>query len=213
MKQSYTFLIYALMGIGLIYFAIRCYQLDSMQKQLLKIVDEYSFQLQALGSSDNNRMHEFTQNGKRIDADALVYTADNDSTELSAVLSPITLILRYSETDCDMCVKEQIRTLQTCRDSLQLFNIVFLASYENAIYMRRYLKSYSIDYKVFNLSNELMKQMPDIGAPYYFVLDKKEMRINNMFVPAKERPELTINYLKSVKNKYFELEETFANAS
>lgn len=207
MKRSYSFLIYAFMGIGLIYFAVRCYQLNSMQKQLLRVIDEYSFQLQALGSSDNNRMHEFTQNGKQIDSQLLVYTADNDSTELSAILSPTTLILRYSETDCDMCVKEQIQTLQTCRDSLQLCNIVFLASYENAVYMRRYLKSYSIDYKVYNLSDKLEKQIPDIGAPYYFVLDKRDMRVNDMFVPAKERPDLTINYLRSVKGKYFESEE------
>lgn len=201
--KHYLILILLLVSIGMIYFATRYYQINGIQKHMINAIEEYSQRLSLLKSSDNNRMHEFTKNGMLINSDMTVSDAQNNIYKLTDILSENNLILRYFENNCNTCIVEQFNLLKTCSDSLKLRNIIILATHENYIQMSRYLKTCHLPYKAFNINNESSLSIEDIGAPYYFVIDKKSMRINDMFVPAKELPDLTIKYLSSVKMKYF----------
>ena len=187
--KHYLILILLLVSIGMIYFATRYYQINGIQKHMINAIEEYSQRLSLLKSSDNNRMHEFTKNGMLINSDMTVSDAQNNIYKLTDILSENNLILRYFENNCNTCIVEQFNLLKTCSDSLKLRNIIILATHENYIQMSRYLKTCHLPYKAFNINN--------------FVIDKKSMRINDMFVPAKELPDLTIKYLSSVKMKYF----------
>ena len=123
--------------------------------------------------------------------------------KISEVISDNTLILRYSEMHCEVCVDSIVKRLNVYKDSIGLQNIVLLTTSQNFGYMRRFKKINRIPFGIYNIDEALDSVLVDIGMPYLFVYSTLSKRINNMFIPQKEDPQLTDEYLHSILMKYY----------
>ncbi|MBD9091076.1 MAG: hypothetical protein EGQ20_00875 [Bacteroides oleiciplenus] len=149
------------------------------------------------------RFNEVILNGTNMHADFSVVDIWENKKKMSEVISDNTLILRYSEMHCEVCVDSIVKKLNVYKDSIGLQNIVLLTTSQNFGYMRRFKKINSIPFGIYNMDEALDSVLVDIGMPYLFVYSTLSKRINNVFVPQKEAPQLTDEYLHSILMKYY----------
>lgn len=149
------------------------------------------------------RFNEVILNGTNMHADFSVVDIWENKKKMSEVISDNTLILRYSEMHCEVCVDSIVKKLNVYKDSIGLQNIVLLTTSQNFGYMRRFKKINSIPFGIYNMDEALDSVLADIGMPYLFVYSTLSKRINNVFVPQKEAPQLTDEYLHSILMKYY----------
>ena len=142
-------------------------------------------------------------NGTRVRAGLNVVDLQYREKKISDVISDNTLILRYSEMNCDVCVDSIIKRLNVYKDSIGLSNIVLLTTSRNLGYTRRFKKINKISFGIYNMGKVLDSILVDIGMPYLFVYSSNNDRINNVFVPHKDNQRLTDEYLHSVLMKYY----------
>lgn len=149
------------------------------------------------------RFNEVILNGTNMHADFSVVDIWENKKKMSEIISDNTLILRYSEMHCEVCVDSIVKKLNVYKDSIGLQNIVLLTTSQNFGYMRRFKKINSIPFGIYNMDEALDSVLVDIGMPYLFVYSTLSKRINNVFVPQKEAPQLTDEYLHSILMKYY----------
>lgn len=103
------------------------------------------------------------------------------------------LVLRFSETNCNICIDTEVENLLKFSKKVDSVNIVLIGSYSNerARWMRK------SKFKIFNLRDQVLGlPLDDQNVPYYFILDE-DLSAKSVFIPFKELPGLT--------EKYFEL--------
>ena len=155
-----------------------------------------------LKTHKENRIYEIDFTGKHLSENLILFNESGDSKTISQIISGDMLIFRYSELNCGICIEEQINNLNQCPESMKN-KILLFTTYETHEYMLRFKRANKISFPIFNLSKKSNNELEDIGLPYLFVLSECNMRINNMFVPLKEIPQLTEFYLKEIEKKYF----------
>lgn len=170
---------------------------------LYRLKTESDSKLGYLGASEEYRTYEMLLNGTRVYADLKVFDMKRRERKICDVLSDNTLILRYSEMNCDVCVDSIVKTLNIYKDSIGLSNIVLLTTSQNSSYTKRFKKINSIAFSINYMGEELDSILVDIGMPYMFVYSSKNERISNVYVPQKENSQLTNEYLHSIMIKYF----------
>lgn len=126
------------------------------------------------------------------------YTELGDSIALSQLKKKKnTLVLRYSYLNCRSCVDNAIARLLEFTNQNDDIDVLLLGSYQN-----------NKDLKIFkqinkNVANVYMIKhlevpIEDENIPYLFILDE-DMQILDLFIPRKEIPELTREYLEKIK--------------
>lgn len=169
-------------------------------KELKQKSDEQMGRIETL---KEYRLNEVILNGTNMHADFSVVDIWENKKKMSEIISDNTLILRYSEMHCEVCVDSIVKKLNVYKDSIGLQNIILLTTSQNFGYMRRFKKINSIPFGIYNMDKALDSVLVDIGMPYLFVYSTLSKRINNVFVPQKEAPQLTDEYLHSILMKYY----------
>lgn len=131
-----------------------------------------------------------------------LYEESGNSTKLSNITKMKTkyLVLRYSSLSCTPCVDNAIAAIKKFSKENPDINILLLATYQ-----------FQKDLKVFKKMNKLFTQVYNVRSlnlpienrqiPYLFVLDE-ELQVLNTFIPRKEIPELTEQYLEKMKELF-----------
>ena len=139
-----------------------------------------------------------TMTGRKA-TDVVCITRDDDEKYLSELINekPV-LIYRYTQAGCLPCYKEQIRLLQKVfQDTPE--RVAILSSYSERLSFLISVRDRSLGLPIYRISFDAFDwQLEEIGIPYFFVLHPC-LRISNIFVPNKHKPELTIRYLESIK--------------
>ena len=137
--------------------------------------------------------------GRKV-ADVVCITQDDNEKYLSKLMNgrPI-LIYRYTQAGgCRPCYEEQIRLIQEIFKDIPQ-RVAILATYDSR---RRFLisaMSQALKIPMFHTpSNAFDWQFEQSGIPYFFVLHPC-MRISNIYVPNEREPELSRQYLESIK--------------
>lgn len=168
--------------------------------QLEQRLDEW---IGRIGALKECRFNEILLNGTNIDTDFSVRDIQEHEKKMSEIILDNTLILRYSEMHCEVCVDSIVSKLNAYKDSIGLQHIVLLTTSMNFGYIKRFKKINKIPFNIYNMSKALDSVLVDIGMPYLFIYSTHSKRINNMFVPQEENPQLTDEYLHSVLMKYY----------
>ena len=140
----------------------------------------------------------------KLDENLKLVTIEGDTVLAKDVFNKHKIVFRYSMLNCGSCINAEYNILET-NNSLIDNQICIIAYYDR-------VSDLIIDYKkleqielnnisVYLLPNdELGIPMDRNNTPYYFQINQ-DLVINNFFVPAKEIPELSDNYLKyALKN-------------
>ena len=204
-KKEYILfgLLFVVLAFSNLYNYIQFQKAREVQTVLYKLKTEADVKLANLGALEDSRTCEMLLNGTRVRAGLNVVDLQYREKKISDVISDNTLILRYSEMNCDVCVDSIIKRLNVYKDSIGLSNIVLLTTSRNLGYTRRFKKINKISFGIYNMGKVLDSILVDIGMPYLFVYSSNNDRINNVFVPQKDNQRLSDEYLHSVLMKYY----------
>lgn len=198
----------AILLIGCVYLFICNRQLQSNQEILQSLDAHNTNELRGLRLHKINRSNEIIFNGKMLNKNGIVIDEEGNEKLLSEIIDGNKLVLRYSDLNCNTCIDEQINNLNSNTQQIGIENIILLTTYESYVHMQRFRKVNKIKFPIYNLGNELNKDIEDLGLPYYFILNKDNFRINNMYIAMKEIPKLTSIYLEHIKQEYFTIKES-----
>lgn len=204
-KQSLLFILLFVVFSGvLVYIYVKNMDSRATQRKLIETLSNLQIEYSVLSSIADNRVHEFSRNGILLDKSHSVFDVEGKIHKLGEIIRENMLVFRYSMYNCNTCIEEQLEILKNNRDSLDLSHIVLLVDYESYLQMSRHAKINNIEFSIFNTGDELRNLIPDLGLPYYFVINENEMRINKMLIPMKETRSITEQYMTSVKHNYFD---------
>ncbi len=157
-----------------------------------------------LQTMQNFRMKELSSIGTFFPDTIKVESESKNVISLKDILknNNKTLIYRYSATQCKMCIDSQLEILSSLFTSNNKYNIILLASnYLNIRDLIILKKRHSLHFPIYLLCNDhLPIDVDSLGVPYFFLLDK-DMEPQNVFVPQKEMPSFSVEYLTSIKEQ------------
>lgn len=115
------------------------------------------------------------------------------------------LVLRYSELNCNDCIEAEIDVLLKNKEKLTS-PIFFLAYYQNKrdlfVYYKKFKKKGLKNIKMYLLSDKGLNIPADkLNMPYYFCIDKT-LRMNNFFIPQKNKQILSESYLITTSKNF-----------
>lgn len=203
MKNKYYITVILILSTIILYAYIQYGELNIIKKEIVKEMEKKNNLFVELEIQKINRITELEFNGKLIDHEDEITNTKGEKKKLYDVLGEKKLVLRYSELNCDDCIDKQIKYLNKYADSIGCENIILLTNYNNNHHMQRFRKINRIKFEIYNIGKKLNENIRDINLPYLFIIDRCNMRINNMFVPQKELPDQTEKYFYEVYTKYF----------
>lgn len=206
MKKKELFLIIILVSflvLSNIYGYIRYKEIHEVQSFLYELKKDSDIKIGELGALKECRTNEILLNGIEIPLEVEVVNMQGYKRKLSDIMSNNTLVLRYSEMHCDVCIDSIVSKLSIYQDSIGLHNIILFTSTENLKYVKKFKRVNNIHFDIYSISNALDSVLVDIGMPYLFVYSFTNKRINNVFVPQKENEKFTDEYLHSILLKYY----------
>lgn len=128
----------------------------------------------------------------------IVYTESGDSTTLDKIKqNKKSLILRYSYLSCQPCVDNIIANIKQFVEENDTLEVLLLSNYQCKKDLRNFKRINTIFTEVYNIKH-LDISLEKENVPYMFIIDEN-MNIFNFFIPRKEIPELTKQYLQRVK--------------
>lgn len=176
---------------------------EKKRQELLKSVEglKYDYQLET-GSKDfalstmKEDMNMCYQNeGKMLDPQMRIYENGKEMNRLSDVIQEKTLVVRFSQLNCQACITALTPLLKKLKGK----RVIFLADYTNKRYLKEFQKAYNTDHRFFKIE-ALPIPMEELNVPYFFLLDKK-LEIDCIFIPHKEMLDQVEKYLEVIKDK------------
>lgn len=204
-KKEYVliYLLILLLVFSNIYSYVRFRNLRKIQSFLYELKKESDVKIGRFEALKDYRLYEMMLNGKRVLSSSYVADMSGCRKRLTDVIHKNTLVLRYSDMSCDVCVDSIVNKLNLYKDSIGSKNIILLASSQNMNYIRKFKKINRINFDVYILNKVLDSMFVDIGMPYLFIYSSGNERMNNTFIPQKEDLRVTEKYLHSILVKYF----------
>lgn len=151
-----------------------------------------------LSSVWDNRILELSSIGFDISGVAL-RDVDGNIVDLSEVIeSKEITVFRFSTNQCNTCYESQLEIIGDLMHTTQS-DMIFIVSVDtNIMQVELMRKQHSIDAKVYGLCDEYLSMPVDsAGKPYYFRLSS-DCKPKDLFVPDKNFPELTIQYINRI---------------
>ena len=171
-----------------IYSYIQYKEISEVQSFLYELKKDSDIKIGQLEALKECRANEILLNGNEISRDWEITNLQGGRETLSDIMSDNTLVLRYSEMHCDVCIDSIVSKLNIYQDSIGL---------------QKFKRVNNIHFDIYGISNALDSVLVDIGMPYLFVYSFVDERINNVFVPQKENVKFTYEYLHSILLKYY----------
>jgi len=129
---------------------------------------------------------------------------NNESAELIDILlqdENNKLVFRVSELNCSICVNHIVTKLKEHFPNYSLnSNIIIIYDSEKLRYSNG-----MYDKQAYLTNNRSILGLPaeNTNLPFLFILNKDDMMAKMVFIPDKGMPELTDEYLKIIKKRFF----------
>lgn len=152
----------------------------------------------------NKYLLELKLNNCSIESFAEVINLNNDTIPLVQVLSTKpTLVFLFSKLTCPICIKRELTNLKSKESIFGVINILIITDFDNHRDIVMFCKINEINYSMYILKNENISSLL-FSKPYlyYFILSN-DIIMREVFLVNKDSPELTNNYLETVRYKYF----------
>ncbi|RHR41873.1 hypothetical protein DWX23_04800 [Parabacteroides sp. AF18-52] len=152
---------------------------------------------------ENNFKLGIRNDNSILDTSAVIHDLNKNKISLSEIPTDTPcLVIRFSETNCDECVRFLLIKVMRLYNS-DLFNkrILLFASYQNRKALRILIDRLNIKYPVY-LIDKLPIPCEQINYPYCFILDSTK-RTSHVFVPDKYEPQVANTYFELIENRYF----------
>lgn len=133
------------------------------------------------------------------------FSTDKLSVSLEKGISPVTdktrkLVFRFSEDGCNVCVEQQLNKLREIAASIGSDNIVLISKFTSDRDLHLFKSKNNIEFSLYNVES-LSPGLDKIRVPCYFILSRND--VSSVFLPVKEIPHMTDEYLSYIKLRYF----------
>ena len=138
-------------------------------------------------------------NGLVLDSTMIMLDNKDSSYTLSKLIdADRKLVFRYSFIHCNVCVDTLMKLVNQFSDEVGKDKIIILAQYANKRDYKNFIRINQVKMPVYHLQDSLCKA-DELSIPYFFILENN-MTSSNFFMPRKEIPAITEQYLQSIKN-------------
>lgn len=111
----------------------------------------------------------------------------------SNFLESTQIYYKFALTDCEVCIETELDNIQ--RASIPISIIIEAYSTRN---FRKFIQTHQLDsIHTLHISKPLFENGEE---PFYFVIN--EGKVKDLFFPFKENPNLSIEYIKVMQDKY-----------
>jgi hypothetical protein len=134
------------------------------------------------------------------------YVKQDEKVDLKSLLSDsLTLIFRYNENNCNICVEEALKPLMEYSAKIGIKNILIITSYRNIRTMQIFIRKYAPGIHVFNSNEDINLPIEKWSTPYFFLIDNT-LKVQLVFIPIKEIQNYTREYLNIVNQQFLKKE-------
>jgi hypothetical protein len=134
------------------------------------------------------------------------YIKQDEQVNLKSLLSDsLTLIFRYNESNCNICVEEALKPVMEYSAKIGVKNILIITSYRNIRTMQIFIRKYAPGIHVFNSNEDINLPIEKWNTPYFFLIDNT-LKAQLIFIPVKEIQNYTREYLNTVNQRFFKKE-------
>lgn len=138
-------------------------------------------------------------NGLGIDSTIVLRDANDSSYTVNDIAkTDRKLVFRYSFIHCNACVDTIMKLVNKFANEVGADKVVIIAQYANKRDYKNFVRINQIKTSIYHLQDSLCKA-DELSIPYLFVLEDN-MTVSNFFMPRKEYPKITEQYLQSIKN-------------
>ncbi|TGV03451.1 hypothetical protein [Flavivirga rizhaonensis] len=181
--------------------AVLIYKLNSYSKGISKIRPVLNQYREGLLNFEQNFVKESENENLILDQNTKFLDIEGNLIKAKDLFKSNSVVLRYSETNCEACINAEINTLLKNNSDLKN-SIVLIASYRNSrdlyVYYKEYEKKGISNIKMFLLLDKSLNiPIEKLNKPYYFCIDSN-LRMSNFFIPQENKPQLSESYLQII---------------
>ena len=146
------------------------------------------------------RPYELISEGCRLDSKIEVEDKQSNKININEIFNDNTsvLIFRVSEFHCDACVTQCMQILKDLQYNYNLKDVVILGAFSNMRKLKVICQTNGLDLDMYNIMSDLNIPLEQINSPYFFLLNKEDLRCQSFFVALKENPKMTISNLRVI---------------
>jgi hypothetical protein len=108
------------------------------------------------------------------------------------------LIYKYSDNSCTPCFEKDIKAIANCFKEVE-DRVLLLCEVHSERNLRQYFRLNNLDFTVLSIPTNLFQWEIENHSTRYFFIMYPNGKLSDVFIPDKDNPELTIEYLESVK--------------
>ncbi|WP_308990454.1 hypothetical protein QLS71_003090 [Mariniflexile litorale] len=176
---------------------------ELLKNQIIKNTDL----IHTMKLDENNFLISKESEDLVLDKDVKLITLKGDTILAKEVFKQDNIVLRYSILNCKECIDAELNILINNNSSFS--NEVCLIAYHinrrdmSVFYEELKKKGLTTNVKFFLTSNKGLKiPLENYEIPYYFHIDSN-LKMNNFYIPNKDKPKLSEYYLKfGLKNHF-----------
>lgn len=175
-------------------------EVKTLKREIYKITLEKDGYITKLENTLLRFKMYFVSEGCRLSPE-IVIKAENEKTLLlkELVKNGKKLVLRISNTHCPACLYDLCPSVARFLKSVGKENVIYLSDYDNARTLTLLKSNYKIDHEVYSVK-KIDLPLEESNVPYLFLLDEN-LKIELIFAPIKELPELTDSYFQIIKSR------------
>ena len=170
--------------------SVVCYSKTKTLEIVIKSCQEYV----DFADVESDKLNEINSIGYDLDT-VILYSLDGDLVSLSELVKDESRVFfRFSMTQCNSCVESQLEIISDiCKDLSRL--IIIVGREDNLRKVAILIKKYGINSQLYKLTTtHLPLPVDSLRKPYFYVLDNG-MIPQNIFIPNKKFPNLSISYI------------------
>ncbi|TGV03438.1 hypothetical protein [Flavivirga rizhaonensis] len=142
---------------------------------------------------------EFERKGDSIRGD-FTLSSFNDSIKLFNDLPKPSVVMRYSELNCSVCIDSTVAYVKKLEQDLGI-PVTYISSYSNRRDVILFKELNDIKSSVYKTN--FISKYDSLNAPYLYVIDDDLVQ-KSVFIPKKEEMGEYMDYLKYIVKHYFE---------
>lgn len=177
---------------------VRIRQVQELRKRLYETEMKQDATFTRLKNSQLRLKMSFLNENQQLDSGLLVKNENGEKLKLSELVKDgKKLVLRLSNTHCSACLFDLCPYVAKFLKAVGKEHVLYLADYENDRVLRLMKSNYKISNEVYSIK-QLNLPIEASNVPFLFILDDR-MKVELLFAPIKEIPELTQDYFNAVQ--------------
>jgi len=180
------------------------YQLKKYKKSIILLEQQINDKEYLIKKLENNIFIQYESEGVCTDNNIYLINGIGEQHSYSDIINNNKLVIRIKESDCGICLEEQLNIIYNSIKENNITQKVFIFSnidnYREFLSYINYIKIPEQD--SYYLESSISLNIPiDNYNPYiYLYLTGPTLEIKNVFIPILTQKELTINYLSYISN-------------